>query len=66
MDRKLSCARGDIAEVEDRFVAQGERIAAFTSELEETREGARRAAEDAKASAAAKEKLVQELETKLL
>ena len=66
MDRKLSCARGDIAEVEDRFVAQGERIAALTSELEETREGARRAAEDAKASAAAKEKLVQELETKLL
>ena len=66
MDRKLSCARGDVAEVEERFVAQGERIAALTSELEGTREAARRTAEDAKASASAKEKLVQELETKLL
>ena len=63
MDRKLSCARGDVAEVEERFVAQGERIAALTSELEGTREAARRTAEDAKASASAKEKLVQELET---
>merc|ERR1712070_325939 len=48
MDRKLSCARGDVAEVEERFVAQGERIAALTSELEGTREAARRTAEDAK------------------
>jgi kinesin family protein 5 len=65
LDRMLSCARGDIAEVEDRFAAHEERIGALTSELEETRQAARRAAENAKESAAAKEKLVQELENKL-
>jgi hypothetical protein len=64
-DRKLSTARGDIAEVEDRFVAHGERINVLNSQLEEIRENARRAAEEATEAAAAKEAQVQELERKL-
>ena len=53
-DKQLSCARRDIAGVEDRFVAQGKRINALNSQLEETRE-----------SVSAKEARVQALETKL-
>ena len=67
MDRKLSCARGDVAEVEERFVAQGERIARVDFELEGTREGGSAARlKMRKRLRLQKEKLVQELETKLL